>query len=84
MWSDVRTSQICDRISSTSQLGVDKYRSVTGLPISTYFSATKLVYLLETIPKLREDANKGDALFGTIDQHPRQYLLAQTNSIHQN
>lgn len=67
VWSDVRTSEICERISSSSALGKDKYRVKTGLPVSTYFSASKLIYLLESIPGLREDANKGDALFGTID-----------------
>lgn len=38
-----------------------------GLPISTYFSALKLLWLLENVDKVKESVKKGDALFGTID-----------------
>ena len=42
-------------------------RSKTGLPLAPYFSASKLVYLLDTVPDLRADAEAGEALFGNID-----------------
>lgn len=38
-----------------------------GLPISTYFSATKLLWLMENVEAVNEAINNGDALFGTID-----------------
>lgn len=38
-----------------------------GLPISTYFSALKLLWLLENVDSVKEAVKKGDALFGTID-----------------
>ena len=72
VWNDTRTSSLCDNFSKlpthiTSHLGKDRLRYKTGLPITTYFSAVKLFYLLETVVGLREDAEKGDALFGTVD-----------------
>jgi glycerol kinase len=65
VWSDMRTCSICDHLSQGHSR--DRYRLKTGLPISTYFSAPKLMYLLETVPNLREDAAVGDAVFGTIN-----------------
>jgi glycerol kinase len=47
--------------------GIDRFRDATGLPIATYFSASKLLWLLENVPGLREDAERGEAVFGTID-----------------
>lgn len=67
VWNDMRTSEICGRFIKASTLGQDRWRKVTGLPIATYFSFSKIVYLLESIPELRRDAANGDALFGTID-----------------
>jgi glycerol kinase len=67
VWNDTRTSELCDRLTSTLVGGKDTFRNKTGLPIATYFSASKLMYLLDTVSGLRESAEKGDALFGTID-----------------
>jgi len=65
VWNDTRTEELCEKLSQNG--GVDKYREKTGLPIASYFSASKLLYLFDTIPGLREDAEQGDALFGTMD-----------------
>jgi glycerol kinase len=65
VWQDTRTSDIVARLSAEG--GADRFREKVGLPISTYFSATKLIWLLENVEGLRGDAEKGDALFGTID-----------------
>jgi glycerol kinase len=65
VWNDTRTHDICEKL--IEQGGKERFRAVTGLPISPYFSATKLKYLLDLIPDLRRDALNGDALFGTID-----------------
>jgi glycerol kinase len=44
-------------------------RSKAGLPVAPYFSGGKLRYLLDTVPGLRDDAQRGLALFGTIDSY---------------
>jgi glycerol kinase len=72
VWNDTRTSKICDyfsilECSFTPHTQKDRFRHITGLPISTYFSAFKLYYLLESVPNLRQDAERGLALFGTVD-----------------
>jgi len=46
---------------------MDRFRAKTGLPLATYFSGLKLRWLLNNIEGLRSDAEKGDALFGTMD-----------------
>jgi glycerol kinase len=65
VWSDNRTGGICDSLNKDN-LG-PLFTSKTGLPISPYFSGTKLMYLLDTVPNLRQAAECGDAIFGTID-----------------
>jgi glycerol kinase len=65
VWSDTRTDEICARFAATG--GQDRFRRQTGLPLATYFSAPKLRWLLDTIPGLRQQAQAGTALFGTID-----------------
>ncbi|MDX2140772.1 MAG: glycerol kinase GlpK, partial [Chloroflexota bacterium] len=65
VWQDTRTDGIVARLAADG--GADRFRPQTGLPISTYFSGTKLVWLLENVDGLRAAARKGDALFGTID-----------------
>jgi glycerol kinase len=65
VWQDTRTDKIVAQMSADG--GAGKFVEKTGLPISTYFSATKLVWLLEHVPGLREAALRGDALFGTMD-----------------
>lgn len=41
--------------------------AVTGLPISTYFSAYKLKWLLDNVPAVAQAAAEGRAAFGTVD-----------------
>ncbi len=65
VWQDTRTKDLCGEL--TEEGGPDRFRPKTGLPVSTYFSATKLSWLLQNIPETRADAEKGDALFGTMD-----------------
>lgn len=66
VWNDDRTSSICEMLINKPG-GKDRLRHKTGLPIAPYFSATKLKWLLDTIPGLREDAENGVAIFGTVD-----------------
>lgn len=65
VWQDTRTDKIVARLSANG--GGDRLRPKVGLPLSTYFSATKLLWLLENVDGLRAAAERGDALFGTID-----------------
>ncbi len=65
VWQDTRTDQICTQLEREGY-GL-LFRQRTGLPISTYFSGPKLRWLLDHIPELRVDAERGEALFGTID-----------------
>uniref|UniRef100_A0A7S4IS18 glycerol kinase n=1 Tax=Odontella aurita TaxID=265563 RepID=A0A7S4IS18_9STRA len=66
VWNCARTSGIVSDLQL--QLGgKDALREKTGLPLSTYFSATKLRWLFDNVDGLRDRAEAGDVLFGTID-----------------
>ncbi len=65
VWQDTRTKDICDALAADG--GQDRFRPKVGLPLATYFSGPKIMWLLDNIPGLREDAEKGDAIFGNID-----------------
>ncbi len=65
IWQDKRTEDLCSRIKA-SDFG--KYvNAVTGLVVDSYFSATKLKWILDNVANAREMARRGDLLFGTID-----------------
>ncbi|GIM04542.1 hypothetical protein Vretimale_9090 [Volvox reticuliferus] len=66
VWSDNRTSELCDQLAAIHG-GRDAFRSVTGLPISPYFSATKYLWMYENVPAVRAAVDSGDAAVGTID-----------------
>ena len=65
VWQDTRTDRICSWLAE--QDGQDRFRSRTGLPLATYFSGPKIMWLLENVAGLREAAARGEALFGNID-----------------
>ena len=66
VWQDVRTSAFCKELKKDLEL--DEYiRLNTGLVIDSYFSATKLKWILDNVPRARELADRGDLLFGTVD-----------------
>jgi glycerol kinase len=65
VWMDMRTEPLVARF--TAEGGKDRCRARTGLPLSTYFSSLKLLWLLENVPNARAMAEAGDALFGTMD-----------------
>lgn len=45
----------------------DYLKDLCGLPITTYFSALKLRWLLDNVPEVQEVAEKGNLFFGTVD-----------------
>ncbi len=67
VWQDTRTQALCDALAAGSPLGQDRFRATTGLPLATYFAGPKLKWLLDNVPAVRAAAERGDALFGTMD-----------------
>jgi glycerol kinase len=65
VWQDARTQPLCQKLIDEGK--ADLIRAKTGLPIATYFSASKIQWLLENVPGLRAAAERGEALFGNID-----------------
>ncbi|WP_243077033.1 glycerol kinase GlpK [Microbacterium sp. SS28] len=65
VWQDTRTQEHIDRLSA--EAGVDRFAEQTGLPLATYFSASKIAWILEHVPGARAAAEAGDLLFGTPD-----------------
>lgn len=64
VWQDTRTQAIVDRLADGDP---ERYKSIVGLPLATYFSGTKIVWILENVDGAREKAEAGDLLFGTTD-----------------
>lgn len=65
VWQDVRTTSICKDLKSQ---GLEGYvKETTGLVIDSYFSATKIKWILDNVPNAKKQAEKGELLFGTID-----------------
>jgi glycerol kinase len=65
VWQDKRTASICEDLKSR---GLADYVSKnTGLVIDSYFSATKIKWILDNVEGVRARAEKGDLAFGTID-----------------
>ncbi|RDY04845.1 Glycerol kinase [Mucuna pruriens] len=67
VWMDARTSSICRRLEKELSGGRNHFVESCGLPISTYFSAVKLLWLMENVDDVKEAIKKKDVLFGTID-----------------
>ena len=65
VWQDRRTANWCEQQRAAGRL--ELVRSRTGLVIDPYFSAGKLVWLLENVAGAREKAQRGELAFGTID-----------------
>jgi glycerol kinase len=65
VWQDTRTQDIVDRLAADG--GTERFKEKVGLPLATYFSGTKIVWILENVDGAREKAEAGDLLFGTTD-----------------
>ena len=65
VWQCRRTSEYCDELRARGLTA--RFREKTGLVLDAYFSATKLHWLLENVPSVRERAAKGELLFGTVE-----------------
>ncbi|WP_454169998.1 glycerol kinase GlpK [Microbacterium paulum] len=65
VWQDTRTQPRIDRL--IARRGVGAFAVQTGLPLATYFSASKIAWILDNVDGARDAAAAGDLLFGTPD-----------------
>ncbi len=65
VWQCTRTDGICKQI--TKRHGRNRFREKTGLPVATYFSGPKIKWILDNVPQAKKAADKGNALFGTME-----------------
>tara|TARA_B100000700_G_scaffold8114_2_gene8530 strand:- start:12572 stop:14038 length:1467 start_codon:yes stop_codon:yes gene_type:complete len=76
VWQDTRTQNICDEIKQISELSDNFFK--TGLPIATYFSLSKIIWLLRNVDDVKKAKKENDLCFGTIDS----WLLYKLTSNH--
>jgi len=65
VWQDTRTQRIVDELAG--DVGVERYKSVVGLPLATYFAGPKVRWILDNVDGARDAAERGDLFFGTVD-----------------
>ncbi|QMU69570.1 glycerol kinase GlpK [Streptacidiphilus sp. P02-A3a] len=65
VWQDTRTDRIASALEREGK--GDVIRAKAGLPPATYFAAGKVQWILENVDGVRADAERGDAVFGTVD-----------------
>ena len=76
VWQDTRTQNICDELKQIEELS-DEFLK-TGLPIATYFSLSKIIWLLRNVEEVNKAKIENDLCFGTIDS----WLLYKLTSKH--
>ena len=65
VWQDRRTAEFCDGLKAQGQ--ADLVQQKTGLVIDAYFSGSKLRWILDNVPGVRDRAERGELAFGTVD-----------------
>ena len=65
VWQDIRTQNICNQILEISELKSEFEK--TGLPVATYFSLSKIIWLTENIDEVKNAQIDDDICFGTVD-----------------
>ncbi|KAH9249629.1 glycerol kinase [Batrachochytrium salamandrivorans] len=81
VWMDTRTQPLCDELSS-NPLNQAMVKHKTGLPISMYFSGTKIRWMLDNLPECRRDSELGLAVAGTIDSWLMFQMSGEENRCH--
>ena len=66
VWQDTRTDAIAKQLGDLGG-GADRYKDKVGLPLATYFSGPKVVWILDNVDGAREKAEAGDLAFGNMD-----------------
>ena len=67
VWQDLRGTELIDSLKEKGISG--RIQEKTGLILNPYFAASKIAWMLENVPGLRDDASSGEAVFGTIDSY---------------
>ncbi|KAI9471905.1 MAG: hypothetical protein EXX96DRAFT_489939 [Benjaminiella poitrasii] len=67
VWSDARTIETVGQLSRKTKKGVNVLKDVCGLPLTTYFSAIKLRWLLDNIPVVSQAQAENRLCMGTVD-----------------
>jgi glycerol kinase len=65
VWQDTRTDHIASALEREGKGDVIRRRA--GIPPATYFSAGKIQWILDNVPGVRDDAERGEAIFGNTD-----------------
>ena len=65
VWQDTRTQDICNEIINNNDL--EQEFKKTGLPIATYFSLSKIIWLMNNVPDVKKSLENNDVIFGTVD-----------------
>jgi glycerol kinase len=65
VWTDTRTQALVRKLKA--RLGSDKLHEICGLPLSTYPSVAKLLWMIENVPKVSDAYARGKLAFGTMD-----------------
>ena len=65
VWQDRRTAPMCDKLRTEGMESVVAEK--TGLVIDAYFSGTKVAWMLQNVPGVRERAERGELAFGNVD-----------------
>ncbi len=76
VWQDTRVDPLVAEYTAAG--GQDRFRAATGLPLTSYFSALKLRWLLDNVPDIRRRAEAGDLAFGTMDS----WLMWKLTGLH--
>ncbi|MGJ9373444.1 glycerol kinase GlpK [Nesterenkonia sp. CF4.4] len=76
VWQDTRTQSIVDELAADG--GVERFKAKVGLPLATYFSGTKVKWILDNVEGVRERAEAGDLLFGNTDSWITWHLTGGT------
>lgn len=82
VWQDTRSQYIIDAVATvdgTQEADVHRFSALTGLPLATYFSASKISWILEHVSGARDAAEQGELAFGTIDSWLVWNLTGGTN-----
>ena len=66
-WPDTRTTGTVRELAKKSSKGTDAVKQETGLPLSTYFAAVKLRWMLDNLPEVKSAHDAGEMMFGTVD-----------------
>jgi glycerol kinase len=68
VWLDVRTTSTVDEVlADVRDHNQDCLKSLCGLPVSTYFSAVKVRWLMDNVPEVKHAIEKKRCCFGTMD-----------------